>query len=64
MTRRLTPRETEVHAQLCAGKANKEIAQALGISVRTAAFHVSALLRKAGVHSRLEYLVKNLRATT
>ena len=36
------------------GLSNKQIAQALGISVRTVTVHVSNLLRKTGAASRTE----------
>jgi DNA-binding NarL/FixJ family response regulator len=52
----LSPREREVFRLILDGLANKEIATRLGISVRTAKFHVSAILRKCGVSSRLDLL--------
>lgn len=50
----LTPREREVVALLAAGRANKEIAAALGMSERTARAHVSSILRKLGLSSRTQ----------
>ena len=50
----LTPRERVVLANLSQGACNKSIASKLGCSVRTVEFHVSNLLRKTGVASRLE----------
>ncbi len=50
----LTAREREVLGCLAEGMANKQIAQALGISVRTVTVHVSNLLRKTGAASRTE----------
>jgi two-component system response regulator FixJ len=48
---RLTPREREVASHLVEGKTSKEIAQALGISTRTAEGHRSRALEKMDVQS-------------
>lgn len=53
----LTAREREVLGCLAEGMSNKQIARALGISVRTVTVHVSNLLRKTGVASRTEAAV-------
>jgi DNA-binding NarL/FixJ family response regulator len=53
-TRALTGREREVLGCLAEGMSNKQIARALGISVRTVTVHVSNLLRKTGAASRTE----------
>jgi DNA-binding CsgD family transcriptional regulator/tetratricopeptide (TPR) repeat protein len=50
----LTPREAEVLALVARGYTNREIAATLVISVRTAAVHVSHILRKLGAPNRLE----------
>jgi RNA polymerase sigma factor (sigma-70 family) len=50
----LSPRERQVFAQVLQGLTNKEIAANLGISESTAKFHVSAILKKCGVRSRLD----------
>lgn len=50
----LTPREQEVLERLVAGSANKEIALSLQTTERTVEFHVSNILHKLGVSSRLE----------
>ncbi|MGC5031503.1 LuxR C-terminal-related transcriptional regulator [Micromonospora sp. DT229] len=50
----LTGREVEVLDCLVAGMSNKQVARALGISVRTVTVHVSNLLRKTGAASRTE----------
>ena len=50
----LTAREREVLAALAAGHTNKEIADSLFISVKTASVHVSNILRKLDVRGRQE----------
>ncbi|MDH5652355.1 MAG: response regulator [Gammaproteobacteria bacterium] len=53
----LTPRETEILGLLAEGQSNKAIARNLGISDGTVKLHVKAILRKLGVHSRVEAAV-------
>ena len=50
----LTQREREVLAMVAAGRTNPEIAKALFISPKTASVHVSNILAKLGVTSRVE----------
>jgi DNA-binding CsgD family transcriptional regulator len=50
----LTPREAEVLALVAAGRSNRQIAQALFISPKTAGVHVSNILAKLGVAGRVE----------
>jgi DNA-binding NarL/FixJ family response regulator len=50
----LTPREREVALLIAEGLTNADLARRLYISPRTAAVHVSAILRKLGVASRTE----------
>ena len=50
----LTERERETLRLLGRGLQNKEIAARLGISERTAKFHVAALMRKLGAGNRTE----------
>jgi DNA-binding CsgD family transcriptional regulator len=50
----LTPREREVLALLGNGLSNARIAQSLYISEKTASVHVSNILRKLGVTSRVQ----------
>jgi RNA polymerase sigma factor (sigma-70 family) len=54
---RLTEREREVLALVAEGKSNKEIAQALKVTERTVEFHVSNILSKLGLTSRVEAAV-------
>jgi len=53
----LTERELEVLHLLAEGLSNKEIAQALSVTVRTANFHVGNILQKLGAISRVEAVV-------
>jgi DNA-binding CsgD family transcriptional regulator/tetratricopeptide (TPR) repeat protein len=50
----LTPREVEVLRLIARGYTNREIAEALVISVKTAGVHVSNILRKLDAPNRLE----------
>jgi DNA-binding NarL/FixJ family response regulator len=50
----LTRREGQVLDLLTQGRSNREIALALGITLRTAKFHVSAILAKLGAGNRTE----------
>jgi DNA-binding CsgD family transcriptional regulator len=50
----LTRRELEVLRLVAAGRSNQQIADALFISRKTASVHVSNILRKLGVHTRVE----------
>ncbi len=54
----LTPRELEVLFLVSQGLQNKEIAAQLGIKIRTVEFHVSNILSKLGVTSRIEAMIK------
>jgi ATP/maltotriose-dependent transcriptional regulator MalT len=50
----LTPREREVLALVADGRTNRQIAQELFITDKTASVHVSNILAKLGVSTRLE----------
>jgi DNA-binding CsgD family transcriptional regulator/tetratricopeptide (TPR) repeat protein len=50
----LTPRELEVLRLVTDGRSNRQIAEELFISVKTASVHVSNILAKLGVASRVE----------
>ena len=50
----LTPREAEVLTLVARGYTNREIADELVISVKTASVHVSHILRKLAVPNRVE----------
>lgn len=47
----LTSREREIVQLLAEGCSNREVAQSLGISIRTAETHRAAVMRKFGVDS-------------
>jgi len=51
---RLSPREQQVGGLLLEGASNKLIARALGISVHTAKFHVTAIFDKLGARNRAD----------
>lgn len=53
----LTPREQEILHLLADGLSNKGIARALEITDGTVKLHVKSILRKLGVHSRVEAAV-------
>lgn len=58
----LTRREITVVQMLAEGKANKDIAAALGISVKTVETHRAAVMRKLGLHSvadLVRYAIRN-----
>ena len=59
---KLTARELEVLRMLADGLANKEIAQALGVSDHTVKFHVSQILAKLNAGSRTEAVTAGIRA--
>jgi DNA-binding NarL/FixJ family response regulator len=55
-------REREIIQLLAEGKSNKEVATALGISVKTAETHRAAIMRKLGLHSigeLVRYAIRN-----
>lgn len=53
----LTPREHEILEHIAEGQSNKAIARSLDISDGTVKLHVKSILRKLGVHSRVEAAV-------
>ena len=50
----LTARELEVLALVAEGRSNRQVADALFISAKTASVHVSNILAKLGVASRVQ----------
>jgi len=59
----LTKRELQVLKLLIQGKADKDIAAALNLTVRTVRFHVSHIFIKKGVNTRGELLAHELRGS-
>jgi two-component system nitrate/nitrite response regulator NarL len=57
MLAELTPRELEILRHVAEGQSNKIIARALSITDGTVKLHVKSILRKLGVHSRVEAAV-------
>ena len=58
----LTPREREITQLLAEGKTNKEVAQTLGISVKTAETHRANIMLKLNLHSvtdLVHYAIRN-----
>jgi len=53
----ITEREKQVLKMLVAGLSNKEIGEPLGIAVRTVKAHIAKMMRKVGVHNRIELSV-------
>jgi DNA-binding NarL/FixJ family response regulator len=61
-TGQLSAREREIVQLLAEGRTNKEVAAALGISVKTAETHRSNIMQKMGFHSVTElvrYAIRN-----
>lgn len=59
---RLTPRQREIVQLLAEGKSSKEVAAALGLSVKTAETHRANIMRRLGCHSVSElvrYAIRN-----
>ena len=59
---RLTPRQREIIQLLAEGRSNKEIAVALGLSVKTTETHRANIMRRLDCHSVTElvrYAVRN-----
>jgi two-component system nitrate/nitrite response regulator NarL len=53
----LTPRELEILLHVAEGQSNKTIARELNITDGTVKLHVKSILRKFGMHSRVELAV-------
>lgn len=53
----LSPREMEILVHLTEGQSNKLIARQLGISDGTVKLHVKSILKKLGLHSRVQAAV-------
>jgi len=58
---KLTPRERDVLELILAGYANRDLSNKLHISLQTAKFHSSNVLRKSGVETKLQLVAQALR---
>ncbi len=61
-TRKLSPREQQVHEALLENLSNKEIAARLNLSERTVKFHVSNVLAKHRLRRRADLILQNYHA--
>lgn len=61
---RLTPRERQTLAQLAEGLSDKQIAEALRLSVRTVEGHLARIRKKTALHSRSALIRFALRSST
>jgi DNA-binding NarL/FixJ family response regulator len=57
ISRCITPREREIVQLLAEGKSNREVASALGISVKTAETHRANVMRKLKIHTISELVL-------
>jgi len=57
----LTPRETEILRLAAKGMSNKDIANALFLSVRTVKAHLTNIFNKMGVGCRTDAIIRGLR---
>lgn len=64
--RNLTPRQRQVVTEMCKGKANKEIARALGMAESTVKLHLTEIFKTIGVRTRYQAIIKasNFAVTT
>ena len=53
----ITDREKQVLQMLVSGLSNREIGAPLGIAERTVKAHIAKMMRKVGVHNRIELSV-------
>ena len=51
---RLTPRERDITAQICAGLSNKQIARVLAISEGTVKVHLNSVYTKLELNNRTQ----------
>jgi DNA-binding CsgD family transcriptional regulator len=53
----LTPKESEVLKRIAEDKTNSEISEEMMISIRTVEYHISSIIRKLNVESRVDAVV-------
>ncbi len=56
----LSPQQREIAAGLARGASNQDLAQALGVSVNTVAYHVKQLFQRLDIHDRQQMIDKVL----
>jgi len=56
-TASLNPREAQIVAHLLRGRTNQEIADELGVSVKTVKYYMTSLMNKLQVRNRLEVVI-------
>jgi DNA-binding CsgD family transcriptional regulator len=54
----LSPQQREIALMIAQGRSNQEIADGLGISGNTVAYHIKQLFLKLDVHDRAEAVAK------
>ena len=57
-SRRLTPYEERVLARILLGESNREIAERLGCTVKNVEYHVTNILKRTGVPTRLKLIAR------
>lgn len=57
----LSPSEMKVFEQVLLGKSNKEIAEAIGVRVKTVKFHMGNILKKTGATSKFTLVAAELK---
>lgn len=58
---KLSPRQEQILTLIAEGRQDKDIAQKLGVSVRTVDSHLQRLYQRHGLHSRAGLVAKWLR---
>jgi DNA-binding NarL/FixJ family response regulator len=56
----LTPQQREVAVGLAKGSSNRELADVIGVSINTVAYHVKQLFRRLDTHDRQQMIAKVL----
>jgi len=56
----LSPQQRQIAAGLARGSSNRELADALGVSINTVAYHIKQLFQKLDAHDRPEMVAKVL----
>ena len=56
----LSPQQREVAVGLAKGSTNRELADAMGVSINTVAYHVKQLFQRLDTHDRQQMVAKVL----